>query len=219
MKKLILFLLLALAGVSVFSLKQKPKVEDGAKGVVGAATDTKINTEGSPLIGRSDAPLILYYWFDFQCSFCKQFDEEILPVLIDRYVSSGGLKVVFMNYQFLGPDSQTAGIVGQAVWEASPENYFKWHRAVFEKQDNSNSGWGNQADIMELVQSLPEINLGSVLQLTLKNESVYREKIKADKDEGARLNIKTTPSILIGGQVIRGAQPAAVYTQVIDSLL
>lgn len=203
----------------MFALKQKPRVEDKVEGVVKTANNTNINAEGSPFIGRADAPLTLYYWFDFQCSFCKQFDEEVLPVLVDKYIDPGKLKVIFMNYQFLGPDSQRAGIVGQAVWEASPENYPKWHQAVFQKQDNSNSGWGNEADIMELVRSIREINLGNVLQLTLKNETAYREKINRDKDEGVRFNIKTTPSVLIGGQVIRGAQPIAVYTEVIDSLL
>ena len=51
------------------------------------------------------------------------------------------------------------------------------------------------------------------------NEEKYQEKIDADKAEGAKLNIKTTPSVIIGDQVIKGAQPTEVYLQVIDSLL
>lgn len=219
MKKFAPIALIIIASFSLFFLKQRPKVENRKEDVGEAATITEINSSGNPFLGRVDASVTLYYWFDFQCPFCKQFDEEVLPVLIDKYVVPGEIKVVFMNYQFLGPDSQTAGIIGQAVWETSPKNYLKWHQGVFQKQDNSNGGWGNQNDILKVVQSIPEISLGDVSQLVLKNESAYREKINRDKDEGAKVNIKTTPSVLIGRQVIRGVQPALVYTELIDSLI
>ncbi|KKW33238.1 MAG: DSBA oxidoreductase [Parcubacteria group bacterium GW2011_GWA1_53_13] len=229
--RLSIIVLIILAGISVAALSLWPKPAAPVKGALKSVSpvsdtlpsdkvaDMKIDAEDSPYLGQSDAPLTLFYWFDFQCPFCRQFDEETLPILIDKYVTTGKLKIVFKNYQFIGPDSQTAGKTGLAVWETSPANYQKWHQAVFQKQDIDNGGWGGQQDLIELTQSISGIDVGKVIQLSLKNEEKYQEKIDADKAEGAKLNIKTTPSVIIGDQVIKGAQPTEVYLQVIDSLL
>ena len=140
-------------------------------------------------------------------------------MLIEKYVNNQKLRIVFKNNQSIGPDSQTAGIIGSAVWEASPENYPKWHQAVFEKQDIENGGWGSQADLLELTKAIPEINFGNIIQLSLKNEASYRRKLDADREDGQKLKIRTTPSVIIGDQLIRGAQPTSVYLQIIDALL
>ena len=179
----------------------------------------EISSDGNPVFGSSTAPLALYYWFDYQCPFCKQFDEEILPILMEKYISNQKLRIVFKNNQSIGPDSQTAGIIGSAIWEASPESYWQWHRAVFEKQDIENGGWGSQADLLDLTKNIPSINFGQVVQLSLKNEASYRQKLDEDREEGQKLKIRTTPSVIIGDQLIRGTQPISVYLQVIDVLL
>lgn len=179
----------------------------------------EISSEGNPVIGSAQAPLTLYYWFDYQCPFCKQFDEETLSVLMDKYVSTEKLRIVFKNNQSIGPDSQSAGIIGSAVWEAARGSYLKWHQAVFQKQDIENGGWGSQADLLELTKTIPEINFGDIIQLSLKNETSYRRKLDVDREEGRKLKIRTTPSVIIGDQLIRGAQPTSVYLQVIDALL
>lgn len=179
----------------------------------------EITTDGNPIIGSGEASLTLYYWFDYQCPFCKQFDEETFSILIDKYVNTQKLRIVFKNNQSIGPDSQSAGIIGSAVWEASPESYLKWHKAVFEKQDIENGGWGSEADLLDLVKAIPDINFGQIIQLSLKNEAAYRLKLDKDREEGQKLKIRTTPSVIIGDQLIRGAQPTSVYLQVIDALL
>jgi len=38
-----------------------------------------VELRGKPIMGASDASLELYYWTDFQCPFCEQFERETLP--------------------------------------------------------------------------------------------------------------------------------------------
>ena len=66
---------------------------------------------------------------------------------------------------------------------------------------------------------IPSINFGQVVQLTLKNGGSYRQKLADDREDGQKLKIRTTPSVIIGDQLIGGAQPISVYVQVIDALL
>jgi len=51
---------------------------------------------------------VVAYWFDYQCPYCRRVEENVLPQLIAEHVDRGNVKIVFKDFQFLGPDSQTA---------------------------------------------------------------------------------------------------------------
>lgn len=179
--------------------------------------DVKI--DGEPYIGKKDAPLTLAYWFDFQCPFCKRFETDTMPNLVEKYVNTGKLRIVFKDFQFLGSDSQSAGLAENAVWEVSPENYFKWHQAMYEKQDGENSGWGNTDDIIALTKTIAGIDGAKVEKLLNSKKDEYQKEMDADQAEGSGFGVNGTPGFVIGTQIISGAQPTSVFTQVIDSLL
>lgn len=179
-----------------------------------------VDIKGEPFIGDPNAPVTIAYWLDFQCPFCQRFDLNTLPVLIDQYVKKGKLKVIFKDFQFLGPDSQDAGLAAKAVWELYPEFYFKWHEAMFQAQDGENSGFGNLKSILKLIrEKVPEIDADKIAAQVEKKRSAYQQEQDADKAEGAKFGISGTPGFVIGTQTISGAQPTGVFTQVIDAEL
>jgi protein-disulfide isomerase len=69
--------------------------------------DSPINNSGDIYIGKASAPLTMTYWFDYQCPFCKRFEDNVIPNLITDYVNTGKLKIVFKDFPFLGNDSMT----------------------------------------------------------------------------------------------------------------
>ncbi len=185
-----------------------------------SADINKVKLEGEPFIGDKNAPVTLAYWLDFQCPFCKRFDLQTLPTLVNDYVNSGKLRVVFKDFQFLGPDSQTAGLAAKAIWEMYPDQYFKWHQAMYKKQDGENSGFGKKEDILNLIRNeMPGIDANKISSLMEKKADEYQQEQDADKAEGGQFGIAGTPGFVIGNQQITGAQPTSVFTQMIDSLL
>jgi len=178
-----------------------------------------VDVKGEPFIGKEDAPVTIAYWSDFQCPFCKRFEQETLPDLISQYVDSGKLKIVFKDFEFLGSDSTTAALAAHAVWETSPKNYFKWQTAMFDKQDAENSGWGNKDDVIALTRSVSGVDANKVSQLMESKKSEYQKEADADKTEGTKFNITGTPGFVVGTQSIFGAQPLSVFTQLIDAEL
>lgn len=99
-------------------------------GAEGGVDIKNVKTEGSPFIGKADAPVVIAQWFDYQCSYCKKFAAETLPAIIEGYVNAGKVKVVFKDFQFLSPMSEMAALYGRAVWELYPEQYLAWHEAM-----------------------------------------------------------------------------------------
>lgn len=179
-----------------------------------------VDIAGEPFIGDPNAPVMLAYWLDFQCPFCKRFEQQTLPTLIDRYIELGELKVVFKDFQFLGSDSQDAGLVSKAVWELYPDAYFEWHEAMYNTQDGENSGFGDLASILQLIRDeVPRIDADKIAAQVEQKRLEYQQEQDADKAEGSQFGISGTPGFVIGQQRIQGAQPTSVFTQIIDTEL
>lgn len=179
---------------------------------------SKVKIAGQPSIGNPDAPVTIAYWYDFQCPFCRRVEENVMSQLINDYVKTGKVKIVYKDYQFLGEDSQTAGLAERAVWEAAPDKFYQWHKAMYDKQDDENAGWGNKADILALTASLG-IDAARVEQLMTTKAAEYQKAMDADKAEGSAFGITGTPSVIIGKKVIQGAQPFAAFKAAIDEAL
>lgn len=182
-----------------------------------------VDTENEPFWGSLEAPLVLAYWSDYQCPFCKRFESQTLPALKQKYIDTGKLRLVFKDFQFLGPDSQTAGIIGRAVWEqvgqTNPKIWWEWQKAMFARQDAENAGWGNEADILDLAADIPGIDIEALKTALKQNRQDYQKEIDEDRAEGARFGIGGTPGFIIGDRQIAGARSIQVFEQVIESLL
>ncbi|MGZ8708139.1 MAG: DsbA family protein, partial [Gaiellaceae bacterium] len=60
------------------------------------------------VLGSTAAPVTLVEFADLQCPYCADFARQGLPTLVQEYVRTGRVKLVFQGLAFLGPDSRTA---------------------------------------------------------------------------------------------------------------
>ena len=180
---------------------------------------TKVTQEGAPFIGDPKAPVVMAYWFDYQCPFCRESEEKIMTQLITDYVKPGKLKILFKDFAFLGPDSQTAALAARAVWEVAPDKFYDWHKAMFDHQDEENAGWGKKEDIIALTKTIPGIDAAKVEQLMTDHAKDYGKAIDADVAEGKAMGIEGTPGVIVGKKLIVGLQPYDQFKGAIDAEL
>ncbi len=195
-----------------------PQQQQTSQPTAQAVDISKVKIDGQPFIGNPNAPVTVAYWYDYQCPFCRKTEEEVMPQLINDYMKTGKVKLVYKDFQFLGPDSQTAGLAEHAVWEVAPDKFYQWHKAMYDKQDNENSGWGNKADILALTKSVG-IDSAKVEQLMTSKADEYQKAMDEDKREGEALGVSGTPSYIIGKQLIVGAVPFSTIKTAIDQAL
>lgn len=50
------------------------------------------------ILGRPDAPVTMVEFADYQCPFCGEFDRDVEPALVARYVESGQLQIVWRDF-------------------------------------------------------------------------------------------------------------------------
>lgn len=188
----------------------------GTDGAGAAAVDVSdINIEGDPYIGEEDAPNTLVLFYDYQCPFCKQFEQAVTPKLVETYVDSGKLKIVFKDFQFLGNDSMDAAVFGRALWESQPDKFYPWYVAMFDAQDDEgDQGFGDLESIKTLAATIEGLDVAKVTALIEENRSEYEKEVMADRTEGASLGVNGTPTIIVGDQFLTGMSPEQFYAAI-----
>lgn len=167
-----------------------------------------VKTENSPSVGSLAAPVVIAHWFDYQCPFCKRFDEVAMGKLYETYVKTGQVRIIFKDFQFLSEDSMTAARYGRAIYEAYPDKFFAYYQLMMENQDEEHGGFGDEASILAALKaSSLGIDTDRVKNMVASNQARYDAAIEADRDEGATLGVSGTPSTLIGAALLPGAQP------------
>ena len=91
------------------------------------------------VLGNAQAQLTLVEFADLQCPFCAQWARQTLPVVVDRYVRAGKLRIVFQGLTFLGPDSVRAART--AVAAGRQGRLWDVVHTLYEVQGAENSGW------------------------------------------------------------------------------
>ena len=100
-----------------------------------------MKTAGDPYIGQANAPVVMAFWSDYQCPYCRAFEvggvpqittPAAFPDLVKNYVDTGKLKVVFKDFQFLGQNSIDDGEYARAIWALYPQQFFAWREAMYQ---------------------------------------------------------------------------------------
>ncbi len=201
--------------------KQDPSAAtSAATGAAAPAVSIKnVNLSNEPFIGNPQAPVVLAYWSDYQCPFCKQFETATLPQIITNYVQTGKVAVVFKDFSFLGADSTTAALDARAIWQLYPQQYFAWRTAMFNAQDAEDSGFGDEASIEKLTATIPGIDVSKMVAAVAANKDAYQKAIDADRAEAASFGIQGTPSFITGTVLLPGLTDYSVFQKDFDAQL
>ncbi|MDP1689816.1 MAG: thioredoxin domain-containing protein [bacterium] len=200
----------------------RPAAPAGGPPQAGApSVDIKnVKTDGNPFIGKVDAPATIAFWSDFQCPFCKQFELDTFPQIVKDYVDTGKVKVVFMDFTFLGKDSITAALYNRSVWALYPAQYMAWRTAMYEAQDEEgDQGFGDAASIDKLDATIAGIDAAKVAADVKANTGKYQAEVDSNRTEAGKAGVNATPAVVIGTQVILGAYPYPNFKTALDAVV
>ncbi|MCF3104670.1 DsbA family protein [Streptomyces roseoverticillatus] len=171
---------------------------------------TSRRKDGDPLaLGRKDAPVVLVEYADYQCSYCGKFTRDSQPELVRKYVDQGVLRIEFRNFPIFGKDSERAA---RASWAAGQQGKFwQFHDEVYAKlrkgdalAEDKLADMAGKAGVTDIDRFRSDLN-----------GSASEEAVKKDQEEGYGLGVTSTPSFLVGGRPIAGAQPMAAFDEAI----
>jgi protein-disulfide isomerase len=158
--------------------------------------------------------VVVLNFSDFQCSFCKRFAEETEPALVTEYVEPGLVRIEWRDYPVLGAESERAALAGRAAHAQG--RFWEFHEVLYDNQTGVNAG-AFTADRLVAMADQAGLDVGAFADdLEARRHAAA---VQADLDHGRQLGFTGTPTFLINGRVLVGAQPIEVFRTVIEEAL
>jgi protein-disulfide isomerase len=146
------------------------------------------------VLGSPNAPVTLVEFADLQCPFCGEFARDALPRIVQEYVRTGRVKIVFQGLAFLGPDSKTAL---RAVLAAGLQNR-AWNLldGLYAQQGAENSGWVTPALLRDVAGDVSGLNVQRMLD---QRQSASVTRLLRDAESSAsQARVRGTPTFFVG---------------------
>jgi protein-disulfide isomerase len=166
-------------------------------------------------MGDPNAPVKILEYSDFQCPYCAQFVLKTEQQIIDAYVATGKVYFEYHSFgEFIGPESARAAEA--AYCAGDQEKFWEMHDVIFANQTGENVGAFTDK---RLTAFAANIGLDTAKFSQCFNGGTYADKVKQDGTAALQAGVKATPSFLINGKLLEGAQPFSVFQAEIDALL
>ncbi len=165
--------------------------------------------------GASSASVWLVVISDFQCPFCKRWHEETGPRIHADYVRTGKVRIAYLNLP-ISTHRNAAPAHEAAMCAAEQGQFWPVADALFATQDR----WKSRFQVEPFFDSLTTRLVRDIPRYRACIASgASRTLIDADVARINRLGVGSTPTFLVGQQVIVGAQPYEVFRRAIESAL
>lgn len=225
-KKLLAILALA-AAVSLLGIAAFQIIGGDGESEVQAATTAETNPMFAELaklarrdgadplsLGSIDAPVVMVEYSDFQCPFCRTFGRKIEPQLITEYVEKGVLRIEWRNFAIFGDESENSA---RAAWAAGQQGRFwEFHNTLMANAPaKKNSGVLTPDHLAELAD---QAGIANIAKFRIDQDSdAARNAIDRDAAEAYSIGASSTPTFLINGRPVLGAQPIEQFRAVVEA--
>jgi protein-disulfide isomerase len=165
-----------------------------------------VDITGAPSKGPANAPVTLVEFSDFHCPFCKQLeDNNTLTQLLSKYGDQ--LKLVWIDYPIdqLHPQARKAHEAARCA--ADQGKFWEYHKALY-------TGGPKAGD--QLKTEAQQVGLDPTSFEACFSSGKYQAAVQKDVDQAKRLGLTGTPTFLVNGRALIGAQQLDAFVRVID---
>ena len=158
-----------------------------------AAFSILSNDVNDPVIGPADASLTIYEFSDYNCGYCKR----LFPTMMEVITEESDIKLVIKELPIVAESSLAAAQAGIAAQQQ--QKFPDFHEALM--------NWRGKTDDSALLAAARTAGL-DISQWRSDMASPETARILQRSQQAAMaLNLRGTPALVIGSQVIPGAVP------------
>ncbi len=165
--------------------------------------------------GSADAPLTIVEYSDFQCPYCSRWVEQTLPTILQEYIDTGKARLVFRDFPLsFHQNADNAAVASRCAAEHGL--YWDMHDLLFANQGE----WSELTDPSETFGGYAkQIGIDPVLFGECLVSGKYDQAIADDTNAGIAAGVNGTPSFVINGQLLVGAQPTDRFKAALETIL
>ncbi len=209
-------IIIALMATAFFAGRGSAPASDGQPGssvAMGPLGDQSRRDPDDPFaLGSVDAPVVMVTFSDYRCPFCARHSRVVEPELIDRYVESGQVRIEWRDFPVFGEASLVGARAGRAAAEQG--RFWEFNHAVYEAApENAHHDLTEQ----KLIEFAEQVGISDLDKFAADlGSGAFDADIQADYMQAVAVGMNGTPSFVINGHPIVGAQPAMAFTTIIE---
>jgi protein-disulfide isomerase len=165
--------------------------------------------------GSATAPVTVYEMSDFQCPFCRRHAVQTFPELERDYIATGKVRWVFVNLPLTQLHANAAPAAEVAMCSGKQGKFWEVHDLIFRNQ----AKWAPLKEPGQYFLTFADsagLDRAALQKCLASRETI--DEIEQDAVGAVRSGATSTPTFYIEGGLLEGAQPAAVFRQVLDSI-
>lgn len=230
----VMMILLVIAALAIGSMWTQLKMLKGNKGAAETAQPTaqapsapeeqkevseeiwkEIIKDPAAVKGDKKAKVTMVEFSDHQCPFCKRYAEETMAQIDKEYVMTGKVRYIVRDlplafHQFAQKAAEAAKCAGV---QGKP---FEYSAQLFTNQDS----WSKETDVTKtFVGYAAAVGLNGAKFSNCLTKGEQAEAVVADAALAQKAGLSGTPSFVINGKILVGAQPFASFKTMIDAEL
>ena len=187
----------------VFNLNEDPLKE----------TWSKITLKGSPVRGAEGAKVTIVEFTDFECPFCGRAYSTVEDLLL-KY--AGKIKLVYKSYPLpMHPWAMKAAIGADCAYEQNHASFWYFYDHLFQEQGAITPD--NVGDKLKGYAKDTKLNVSRFETCVEKQQT--KPMVERDVKEGNSIGVSATPTFVINGRIVQGAQPEEAFVQIINEIL
>jgi protein-disulfide isomerase len=166
------------------------------------------------LLGADSAKVEITEYADFQCPFCQTFSTLQMPTIKERLIDTGRLRWRYRDFP-LQQHSFSRVAAHSAACADEQGKYWEQHRRIYEGQQD----WAESRDAAPMFRRYAEasgLDLGRYD--ACMQAAKYAGRIQASYDEGVRVGVSGTPTLLVAGRLYQGRLDSDAIARLVDSL-
>ncbi len=175
-----------------------------------AMEERDVLLDDDPVQGSAEASVTIVEFADFECPFCLRFFRQTYPLIQERYIDSGKVKVIYRDFPLdAHPHAQKAAEAAECADEQG--KFWEYHDLLFQNQQ--------ALSVADLKSYARQLGLNPARFDECLDSGKYAEEVKRDRADGISLGVSGTPTFFINGKKFIGAQPFSAFEEVIQKAL
>jgi protein-disulfide isomerase len=164
--------------------------------------------------GSADAPVEITEYADYQCPFCQTFATIQMPTIEERLIRTGRLRWRYRDFP-LQQHSFSRLAAHSAACADEQGKYWEQHQRIYD-------GQGEWASLGDAGPTFREYAQANGLDLKRYDDCMashkYAGRIQASYEEGVKLGVSSTPTLLVGNRLYQGRLDSDAIRRLVDSL-